>query len=252
MLFITFLLKIWIGFFLFVRKIFSAKNFIFANKLKFKMMKYILIFCCLFYGVKSWGQLEQFGKKNPKILIDSKAEIPADFSPIPQKPRQWNHFFEKKDFNLLDKNEKQVDFTGKSRYIRPEFELPKAVSRSFEEEKYEPEKLKRDQYFGEKIVQTELLNVYCRDHQAIDGDLVDILLNDEVVVHNVFLTADFKGFNLPLKVGFNKIEFRAINQGSSGPNTAQFVVLDENKQPLFNEQWNLLTGYKARFIIIKN
>ena len=69
---------------------------------------------------------------------------------------------------------------------------------------------------------------------------------------NVYLSGDFKKLNIPLKMGFNKIEIQAVNQGLYGPNTAEFRVYDEQNNELVRETWALLTGYKARFIIIKD
>jgi hypothetical protein len=43
----------------------------------------------------------------------------------------------------------------------------------------------------------------------------------------VNLNSNFKGFEIVLEKGFNKIDFVALNQGSSGPNTAEFKVYDD-------------------------
>ncbi|CEN46375.1 Secreted protein (fragment) [Capnocytophaga canimorsus] len=68
----------------------------------------------------------------------------------------------------------------------------------------------------------------------------------------MLLTNSFKGFQIELKPGFNKVEFLALNQGESGPNTAEFSVLDENGNTISSAQWNLATGAKAHFVIVKN
>ena len=66
----------------------------------------------------------------------------------------------------------------------------------------------------------------------MDGDRVSILVNDEVVVENLTLTYEFRGINLKLKEGFNKIDFVALNQGSSGPNTAELRIYDDSENLL--------------------
>ncbi|CEN36398.1 Secreted protein (fragment) [Capnocytophaga canimorsus] len=48
------------------------------------------------------------------------------------------------------------------------------------------------------------------------------------------------------------MNFLALNQGESGPNTAEFSVLDENGNTISSAQWNLATGAKAHFVIVKN
>ena len=70
----------------------------------------------------------------------------------------------------------------------------------------------------------------------MDGDRVSILVNDEVIVENLTLTYEFRGINLKLKEGFNKIDFVALNQGSSGPNTAEleFMMIPKTYYLLIN------------------
>ena len=67
----------------------------------------------------------------------------------------------------------------------------------------------------------------------------------------MLLTSGFGGFNIDLEVGINKIDFQALNQGSSGPNTAEFQILDENGNTVAGNQWNLATGVKATIILTK-
>ena len=59
------------------------------------------------------------------------------------------------------------------------------------------------------------------------------------------------GINLKLKEGFNKIDFVALNQGSSGPNTAELRIYDDSENLLSANQWNLATGSTATLIIVK-
>ena len=90
-----------------------------------------------------------------------------------------------------------------------------------------------------------------RDHEYPDGDRIKILHNDKVVQPNVLLVERFKGLNIELIPGFNKIDFIALNQGTSGPNTAEVRVYDENGNMTAANQWNLATGVRATYILIK-
>jgi hypothetical protein len=65
------------------------------------------------------------------------------------------------------------------------------------------------------------------------------------------LTGAFKGINVELDQGFNRLEFEALNQGSSGPNTAQVDVYNESGQLMFSNKWLLSTGSKASLIVVK-
>ncbi|HNQ27514.1 MAG TPA: hypothetical protein PKL92_06290 [Aquaticitalea sp.] len=108
-----------------------------------------------------------------------------------------------------------------------------------------------DQYFGDYKIGGEFANIICRDHEYPDGDRVRILVNDEVVIADLTLTENFKSFNVPLQTGINKITFLALNQGESGPNTAEFHVYDDKKTLVSAKRWNLLTGVKAEIVLIK-
>lgn len=191
-------------------------------------------------------------ENNKKTLNIS---VPLPQAPLSEKPISTPSFFqlptEKKKNSLFNIPEKEIDFLGKEKFLTRKFELPKNVTGLPEKNDSQVKVNKADQYFGDFFTDGGYFNVYCRDHSAIDGDLINILLNDEIIFSNVYLTADFQGFNVPLKTGFNKIEIQAINQGESPPNTAQFMVVDHKGSVLINEQWGLATGYKARFILIK-
>jgi len=108
-----------------------------------------------------------------------------------------------------------------------------------------------DQFLGDFKSNGSQLNVRCRDHEYPDGDMVRVYVNGEIYVPNLLLTSGYKSFNVPLTIGFNKIEFLALNQGSSGPNTAEFQVYDDNGVLVSSKRWNLLTGVKAIIVVTK-
>ena len=67
---------------------------------------------------------------------------------------------------------------------------------------------------------------------------------------------------LPIKATINKlitlkaakmmkVDFEALNQGFSGPNTAQFMIFDDKGSLISSNQWKLGTGFKATIIIVK-
>ena len=57
---------------------------------------------------------------------------------------------------------------------------------------------------------------------------------------------------MPLQVGINKIAFIALNQGTSGPNTAAFTVFNDTGNVISSNEWNLATGAKATLVIAKD
>jgi len=108
-----------------------------------------------------------------------------------------------------------------------------------------------DQDLGTFHSGAQQVKIVCRDYQFVDGDRVAVLVNDEVVVPSIWLTETWSSFYLPLKKGFNRISFKALNQGSSGPNTASFTVYDDSGNVISSNEWNLLTGVKANIMIVK-
>ena len=113
-------------------------------------------------------------------------------------------------------------------------------------------KFKVDQFLGEIRNDGEYVNIILRDHEYPDGDLIKVQVNENVVMPAILLTEKAKGFKLDLKTGFNVVDFVAINQGSSGPNTAEIIVYDDQGKLVGTNRWNLATGVKATYIIYKN
>jgi len=108
-----------------------------------------------------------------------------------------------------------------------------------------------DQFLGDFKSNGKHVNIRCRDHEFPDGDLVRVFVNDEIFIPSLLLTSGYKSFDVPLSIGFNKIVFLALNQGESGPNTAEFEVFDDNGVLVSSKKWNLLTGVKATIIVAK-
>ena len=111
---------------------------------------------------------------------------------------------------------------------------------------------KIDQDLGSFRTQSESVRIICRDFQYPDGDRVTILVNDIPVVYNLTLTNSYQKFNIPLEVGINKIVIHALNQGTSGPNTAAFKVFNDAGMLISSNEWNLATDAKATLIISKD
>ncbi|MDO5607812.1 MAG: hypothetical protein Q4G08_05065 [Capnocytophaga sp.] len=153
--------------------------------------------------------------------------------------------------SLLNKSKKEIDFTGQSKLVRRKVDFKPNYGMVNAHKREEYDVPKGDQFFGDFFNNGKYVRVYCRDHQAEDGDRVSILVNGKVEIHDIYLTNQAKGFQITLQPGFNKIEFLALNQGDSGPNTAEFRVIDDTGNTISSAQWNLATGSKAHFVIVK-
>lgn len=111
---------------------------------------------------------------------------------------------------------------------------------------------KIDQDLGSFRTNSNSVNIICRDFQYPDGDRVTILINDIPIIQNILLKQSYQRFNIPLEIGVNKIAFKALNQGTSGPNTAAFKVYNDAGLLLSSNEWNLATGAKATIVIAKD
>lgn len=104
---------------------------------------------------------------------------------------------------------------------------------------------------GKLETDSKTIRIICRDHSYVDGDRVKLYVNDEVIRRSITLAAGYYTVDIQLREGFNRIDIEALNQGSSGPNTAEFKVLDENGGLLASKEWNILTGYIATLVVMR-
>lgn len=158
---------------------------------------------------------------------------------------------EDKKSSYLQEEEKKFDMQDEKVFVTKEADFKPEYSGNGRERKVKDE-YDNDKSYGEFTNNGQYVRIVCRDHQAVDGDLVRVLINGKVYINKIFLDSKAKGFRLNLEKGFNKIEFEALNQGSSGPNTAAFQVYDDKGNTLLSNEWNLTTGTKASLIVIKN
>ncbi|MHB1148462.1 MAG: hypothetical protein ACYC01_12815, partial [Lutibacter sp.] len=98
---------------------------------------------------------------------------------------------------------------------------------------------------------TKTVKIECRDFGLVDGDRIQIYLNNTIVSTNIGLKGNYFVVYLNLEEGFNRIDFQALNQGYSGPNTAEMIVYDAMGNTISSKEWNLATGETATLGIIK-
>jgi len=104
---------------------------------------------------------------------------------------------------------------------------------------------------GKVETDSKSIRIICRDHSYVDGDRVKLYVNEEVIRRSITLEGGYYTIDINLKEGFNRIDIEALNQGSSGPNTAEFKVLDEFGVVLADKEWNILTGYIATLVVMR-
>jgi hypothetical protein len=151
-------------------------------------------------------------------------------------------------YNLDDALKKpDLDITNKTDLVTPTWD----IKQTFKEGSTTSSKFRKDFYLGELETESKYIIIKCRDHEYVDGDRIKLLLNNIVIQANITLTGSYYTIDIDLEEGYNNIEFVALNEGESSPNTAQLSVFDENGVNLSNNKWLLRTGYKARLVVFK-
>ena len=188
--------------------------------------------------------------------LEKKIEIDKKSNSILKLPENNLPDYLKKDFFSKDPNfenpkgfENNIQMQNEETFINPGDAYLKKL-KSNKSEGSAP-KFKSDQYLGDFISSTENVRIVFRDHQEPDGDRVQIRFNDDIIYPNILLTQSYKKMDVKLLEGFNKIDFVALNQGESGPNTAEVRVYDDDGNVMMSNLWNLATGSKATFIVVK-
>ena len=204
-----------------------------------KMKKFFFIFLILLTN-KSFCQVDNNSRK-----IDLKSTKKSVVIPpvINKNPNSFT-------FKRIEKKKDEKDFmlADNEYFLNPGESIKKRLNK---EKNKNPNKYTGDSYLGDFKTSSKSANILCRDFEYVDGDRVSILVNDQIVIQNLTLNSTFRGINLKLEKGFNKIDFVALNQGDSGPNTAELRIYDDNDILISSNQWNLATGAKATLIIVK-
>jgi hypothetical protein len=219
-------------------------------------MKNIFILTILLFTVGNlWAQVDSGPKGGisiprtnmPTTTVKPSSTTISPNSPFAAKPEK------KKDFNYksFSVGEKKADFSmyQQSEFVNRSTEYADRTSVAPKGESNEA--YRGNQTFGEVRTKSKFMQVMARDFGAEDGDRIKVMVNDRVVVDEIYLSNSFKGVQITLDEGFNKLDFEALNQGTSGPNTAEFRVYDDKQNLISSNQWNLATGFKASLMVIK-
>ncbi len=185
-------------------------------------------------------------KSSPFSNLDSLQNTKPLFTP------NSSLFNENKKPSFVIGEKPEINLNSQPNFINPNADIieklngyPKPASENFKA-------IRGNQDLGNFKLDSKFVNIRYRDFGEIDGDLIRVYLNGHVIYENVFLDGYFKGLEITLEKGFNKIDFEALNQGTSGPNTAEFQVFDDNEKLVSANQWNLVTGFKASIMITKD
>lgn len=112
-------------------------------------------------------------------------------------------------------------------------------------------KMSSDFSLGTLYSTSNSVRIEVRDHSLIDGDRIRIYVNEELTNSNVALKGLYHVIFIDLNKGYNRIDVEALNEGFSGPNTAEIRVFDDNGDLMTEKNWNIRTGQKATLGVVK-
>lgn len=222
------------------------------------MKFYITFFLLLGFSFSVQSQIDSRNKSFSIPAIESEKKAPDVKPLLPEKPDKKstsfginrakvapNLSFPKKEFSMFPEEEFGNPgelYTKKLNKLQKEL-LPEGHGLN--------SGLKEDAYWGDYKTKSKYIDIGYRDHGRIDGDLLRVMVDGDIIQSNISLVGSFQGFRLNLKEGLNKIEFYAINEGAYIPNTAQYRITDEWNKVISGKIWSLSKGVKVTIIIVK-
>ena len=215
------------------------------------MQQYKLLFIFLFLFVNSIAQETAIKSLKIKSLdtnnINKESFNLNRIKSIGLTNKEQKSFF---DYNLdfdINSSKQEIDITNKTDLVTPTWK----IRQTFSEGGVNKSKFSKDFYLGDLETNSEYIIIKCRDHEYVDGDRIRLMINGSVIHPNISLSSMFYVVDVDLDDGYNNIDFIALNEGESSPNTAQLIVLDEFGKQLSNKKWLISTGYKAKLVVFK-
>jgi hypothetical protein len=209
----------------------------------FKAIHNLISLIIILFSLNIFSQSE----KSEKVII-----VPEEKSPLllsPKKNMSLN--FKLNDLTPNKENNSNINMMDQEEFIDPNEYYTSRLNRKQGEKNKVVDYSQNDLYLGDFKTGDQNINVVFRDHEYPDGDMIQIRVNDKVVMGSILLEESFKGVNIELEEGFNRIDFIALNQGESGPNTAELKVYTHSGKLVGSNRWNLATGVKATYIVVK-
>ena len=111
---------------------------------------------------------------------------------------------------------------------------------------------RKDRDLGEFKTKSDFLFISYRDYIQIDGDLINIYVNDKLFRSQLYLYSQMSQVKIPLVAGINKVELVVASTGTSGGNTAEVHAIDDTNTSITDEYWNnLALGTKIKLLVVK-
>lgn len=208
-------------------------------------MKYIQLFLVFLISASGFAQIDFGGK----TVLPSGMLAPRTTTIKPEESKSPSIFDSPASSAPLEANKKPFSMTPDEEFVDANKPFLDKLNKKVQNEDLAV--IRRNINMGSIKTNSEKVFIQYRDAMAVDGDMIKIYANQTIVRSTASLSGSFQGFSLNLLKGFNTIEFEALNQGLSGPNTAEMEIVDDNGAVLFRGGWDLATGFKASVIVFK-
>jgi len=112
--------------------------------------------------------------------------------------------------------------------------------------------LSSDFSLGTLYSTSKSVRIEVRDHSLIDGDRIRVYLNEKMLASTITLKGLYYIIHIDLLKGYNRVDIEALNEGYSGPNTAEVRIFDENGILLSEKEWNIRIGQITTLGVVRN
>ena len=218
-----------------------------------KAVAIIAVLCCV--GLTSLQA--QIDRNTVGILIKAEENKEAENSSLrsktsPSLSKTNNGFtvLPKSESSISkDDSKKMVDMTPqKSKFIDQRYDIqPKWSEENFPVE----EVFTGDRNLGTIKTTSKYVEVFFRDYGNVDGDIIQVYLNKELVEGNITLSGGYKVMLIDIKPGISILDFKAVSMGLFAPNTAELKVIDSSGHVVMDRYWSLATGNKATIQLVR-
>jgi hypothetical protein len=219
--------------------------------MQIRYLKYAIFFLIITSGTSLFAQIDNpmgglaIPKAKTKVtpsIAPAKADLPSSVVP-PTKSYTAT--------DLTKTDQKEFSMIKKDEFVNRGTEFQDRVDSSVKSKGESNEVYRGNIDYGVIKTKSPSITLNVRDFGAQDGDRIKVTLNDKILISNQTLYYNSQPILITLYEGFNDLRIEALNQGTSGPNTAEFIIYDLDNTQLAGSEWNLATGFHAKFIIEK-
>ena len=223
------------------------------------MKQIVLVFLLLGVAYQGFAQAE-FGPKFKPVpatkfpIVPKKKVIPPAELPKIDQPNVFNSPENPNKNSATISKSNDVTMFPKEKFISLGEEYLKKMQKDVDKTLNENNMplLRRNFDFGQIHTKSKYVIVKVRDYIYVDGDLLRVYQNAIIVKEQVFLGDSYTEIKILLGEGFNKLDFEALNTGTSGGNTAEIIIVDDQKKVLSKNYWdNLAAGFKGTILLVK-